>query len=190
MSMLFGGIPIDRNPFAMPIQSTTTFNQASITQEIPARSIELHPKRHDESPLGKVEIVDDTLIITVDQLGPRFVRAANAIHELALMPANWDSYGSPPIQKHAVESALRLLGIFDVFSFPTPHVVPVSGGALQLEWYAEGRVLEVAVHTNGTTDYLAVQDADYDAAEEGIINHRDISIAHHLVKWLAEELPH
>ena len=54
----------------------------------------------------------------------------NRLQELLDLPPNWDSYGSPPPTKAAIDTASRLLENLGV---PFPFVAPISGGGIQIE---------------------------------------------------------
>ena len=59
--------------------------------------------------------------------------------EIAKLPQNWDSYGSPPLTPIAVETVIDLLLKIDDRNLPFVRVVPVSGGGVQLEWSVSDR---------------------------------------------------
>ncbi|MGI8828065.1 MAG: hypothetical protein ACR2JC_21030 [Chloroflexota bacterium] len=93
-------------------------------------------------------------------------RAFLALDEVAALPPNWDSYGSRPIQGATVDAARRLLHIGEVEGLPEAHVVPISGGGVQLEWYTPTRGLELVIHADGECEYVLVQRPD-NAVVEG-----------------------
>jgi len=78
------------------------------------------------------------------------------VNDLARMPLGWDSYGSPTIAPEAVETAVELLHKLALLSAPKPHIVPISGGGLQLDWAVNNRELEIGVRATGHLEYLLV----------------------------------
>lgn len=79
------------------------------------------------------------------------------LEELAELPENWDGYGSPPIQPPVKKTAYQLLEFLEKLVMPSPHVAPVSGGGLQLEWQAGKRELELEIFPNGEVSFLTVE---------------------------------
>ena len=72
------------------------------------------------------------------------------ITDLALLPANWDSYGAKTI---AYDSVLYSTHLFCQVMFentPMPQVVPTKSGDIQLEWHTYGIDLEVEICSNRT----------------------------------------
>jgi len=78
--------------------------------------------------------------------------------EVLCLPAGWDSYGAPRIDRHAVSSALALLESAAPEEMPAPLVVPVSDGGVQLEWHAWGLDVELEVPPAATTAQLFFRD--------------------------------
>jgi len=95
-------------------------------------------------------------------------RAFLALDEVAALPPNWDTYGSPSIHRRALEAARRLLRIGEAEGLPEPHIVPISGGGLQLEWYTPTHGLELVIHANGEFEYLLVNRPEDVVAEGGL----------------------
>ena len=145
-----------------------------------------YPERHGGSPSGKTQVLDDTLTLIVENLSPRFEQAANTVYRLGQLEDDWDSYGSSPIQEAAITSALRILCAFDLYGLPSPHISPVSGGALQLEWIVGNKALEIAAHGGGDSEFLAVENTDYDSAKEGTLDFQNLPKFYELARWLTK----
>ena len=64
-----------------------------------------------------------------------------ALAELASLPDNWDGYGSPALQAAAFKEAFRLLAAVEQENLPTPHLCPVTGGGVGIEWQVGSRRL-------------------------------------------------
>jgi len=80
------------------------------------------------------------------------------VDDLARMPMGWDSYGSPAIAQAALETIVELLHKLALLSAPKPHIAPISGGGLQLDWTVNNRELEIGVRATGRLEYLIVED--------------------------------
>jgi hypothetical protein len=109
-------------------------------------------------------------------------RAFLAIDELAALPQNWDTYGSCPIQRPALEGARRLLQIGEAEGLPEPHVVPISGGGGQLEWYAPTHALELVVGPDGALEYVLINRPE-DVVEEGELPRVDEQRVSDHMRW-------
>ncbi|HLX64216.1 MAG TPA: hypothetical protein VKX17_23290 [Planctomycetota bacterium] len=86
--------------------------------------------------------------------------------KLAQLPSGWDGHDSPPIKTETIEQAERVLAALEAESAPAPHICPVAGGGVQLEWQHGGRELEIEILPDGSVQYLTVHGNDMD---EGIL---------------------
>lgn len=83
------------------------------------------------------------------------------LNSLAALENNWDGEGSLPISTAMLESAAALLFSIAKRShdvnvvLPIPHVAPIPGGALQLEWRAYRRYLELEFVTPNSVRAVA-----------------------------------
>jgi hypothetical protein len=75
----------------------------------------------------------------------------DAMGKLAELPANWDSYGAPPISADAMLRATVWLR--------NAQVVPCSDGGVQLEWHSEGCDVEITFRADGSTEAWAQERA-------------------------------
>ena len=63
--------------------------------------------------------------------------------DLLTLPLNWDSYGAGAIDMKVIQEAMSFThGLLGPAS-PSPRVVPLSSGGLQLEWHRNGIDLEI-----------------------------------------------
>lgn len=106
--------------------------------------------------------------------------AVKKVLGLRLLKSNWDSYGSRPISTSVIFTAISLLSFASLDNLPSPSVVPVSGGAIQLAWTKGGRELELEVRDNGTIAYLTVENGQ-PLDEEPLLVPEE---AEHLLSWL------
>jgi len=95
--------------------------------------------------------------VLLETLSPKQAEAMRRLGEIAKLPQNWDSYGSPPPTPIAVETVMDLLLKIDDRNLPFVRVVPVSGGGVQLEWRASGRELQLEISGDGTAQYLQIE---------------------------------
>ena len=71
---------------------------------------------------------------------------------------NWDTYGSAPVANWVIDAAIWLVGEISVENLPTPRVVPVSGGGLQLEWSNANKELELYLSPDRSIEVLKIRD--------------------------------
>jgi hypothetical protein len=82
---------------------------------------------------------------------------AHALDRVVRLPKNWDSNGALPIQRKAVENALRWLDrLLDEETFP-PAIVPTVVGGVQAEWHMAGLDIEIDFGPDGNS-YVALDD--------------------------------
>lgn len=71
------------------------------------------------------------------------------VGKLSVLESGWDGEGSSPISHDLMDMAVQLLiGLAEradqtYLRLPPPHVSPVPGGTLQLEWRTRDRYLEL-----------------------------------------------
>ena len=124
---------------------------------------------------------------TVNRSYPAFglrdwqVSTMNSLARLSGLPENWDSYGSAPIPEQVISFATDLVSGAAFQSAPLPHVVPVSGGGLQLEWSKGLRELEVQITPELTIELFA---RDGQAMAEQSVQSLSKSNLAQLLNWL------
>jgi hypothetical protein len=97
--------------------------------------------------------------ILLRSLAPWQVDAIRDLSNIAGLPSDWDSYGSPSPQQDAILSTLGIiLGAGQFSYFPPPSIAPVSGGGIQIEWRCGSRELDFGVLPNGQVEYLQTED--------------------------------
>ena len=105
-----------------------------------------------------------------------------ALFHIALLPNDWDSYGSPPPSQQAVNNRERLLRMIEFEDLPAPHISPVSGGGIQIEWSILSRELELEILPDGSVEYLEI--GNEEPLQEGKLNPADSSELQSLLLWL------
>jgi len=105
---------------------------------------------------------------------PWLQSALSDVARLAALPSNGDSYGSPPLSKTARQNAVQLLASIEYEDCPTPCIVPISGGGLQIEWQDNRRELELEIVV-GSYEVLFLKVHEDDSAEEGAFSITDRS---------------
>lgn len=124
-------------------------------------------------------------VVPVDALSrPWMGHSLLRIRDLAAMPDDWDTYGSPRIHPEAVNAAIQLLREIAPFDPPAPHIVPTSGGGLQMEWGTGRRELEIGVAPEGTIDYLKDENDDMEGGDIALNDTRRLA---EIVMWLRGE---
>jgi len=75
--------------------------------------------------------------------------------ELLSLGENWNGYGERAIRDTAVKRALNVLEVIGTDG-PTPSVVPMSDGGLQLEWMGNEFEIEVEIPPEGLASVLII----------------------------------
>lgn len=107
------------------------------------------------------------------------------LNELTQLPPDWDSYGSPPVKSENAATALGLLANLSRFNMTKPHVVPINGGGVQLEWVCGNKELEIEVRANGTIEFLIVDEEEN--TTEGFVESPDSDKLFCLSNWYLSE---
>ena len=119
------------------------------------------------------------------------VDARRAILRVAELADGWDGDRSPVPQRSAVDSAVKVLGEFDTYAgLPTPHVGPIVGGGIGIEWRGGSRDLDIEFLPDGTIEYLKSERAGgalgLDDIQDGRIAPGNIKEVRELVRWLIQ----
>ncbi len=93
--------------------------------------------------------------------------ALKELQRIERLQPNWDSYGSEPPTRLAIEAASRLIwNVYrcSVYAGKRPAipyaVVPLSGGGAQLEWRGDGGAIEVEISSEGVFGYLLIRGSE------------------------------
>lgn len=113
----------------------------------------LHRQREtlSDPPAKEIEVSLPGVTWRVRLLGddPVWVyEVLSGIKRLAMLPANWDSYGAHTIQSDAARRGLILLAEVMQHDSPAPSIVPTSTGGVQFEWHRLGIDLEIEIDPN------------------------------------------
>jgi hypothetical protein len=121
--------------------------------------------------------------IAIGTLSPGLEAAVLAVLKLSAMKAGWDGYRSPAIGQAAIAGALNVLGMLEGLALPKPHVSPVAGGGIQIEWEKGDKELELEFARTGALAYLK---ADPAGEEEGALAPGHRHKLWTLLVWLSE----
>ena len=107
------------------------------------------------------------------------------LDQVAALRPNWDGHGAPAIDPDRV-AAVRAWGqTMPGWAFaPAPSAVPLSSGAVQLEWHDGGRVLELEFETQDTIHFLRWGPAN-GVEDEDTFPVADRARAERLIAWVA-----
>ena len=128
----------------------------------------------------------------VTEMPPWLTDVLPRLEELATLEENWDSYGSPPPPLELMSDALalvqraeRLLGYRrrQETAIPTPSIVPLSGGGVQIEWQRPVKELELEFFEGRPPVALAVDIATGETTERAF-DDSDCSTLSGLLAWL------
>ncbi len=92
--------------------------------------------------------------VSIFNLNRKKIEALQTVLELANLPENWDSYGSPPPTKHAVDVGCIFVVDYLSDEDPMPLIIPVSGGGIQLTWKNQANELNLDILPDGGMEYL------------------------------------
>ncbi len=119
------------------------------------------------SSLATVEGPQTLEVVPGGNLGTWQTQAIKRLFQVAELPADWDSYGSPSPSKQAVSMAIWVIHAITLDDLPVPNVVPVPGGGIQVEWQCGARELELELLPDGTLEFLKSQNGV--PFEEGVV---------------------
>ena len=106
---------------------------------------------------------------------------------IALLEANWDGHGAVAIDPRLLRTvrswSLQLPGWA---LFGSPSVVPLSTGALQLEWHNGTRVLELEFEGPDRIHFLQ-WDSTVANSSEGSCDFAEAERILHLIEWIQQE---
>ena len=83
-----------------------------------------------------------------------YLDSLDTVKRLGNMPENWDGFGSPSISVRATIATNYVLSLISFLRMSAPHIAPVPGGGIQLEWDADDRSLEIEIDEAGECEYL------------------------------------
>lgn len=99
-----------------------------------------------------------------------FDTTLKSITELLQLAPNWDGYGASEVKQEVAANALTdLWNLLDNDS-PTPSVVPLNDGGIQVEWHRHGRSLELEFPASGAASFYYYEDATEDESEGLLAN--------------------
>lgn len=124
-------------------------------------------------------------VISLTGLSQLQIQGIKRLITVRKLPENWDSYGSPPPTESAFAIAIRLLTAIDFDELPSPRIIPVSGGGVQLEWDVGIRELELEIMSDGSMKYLKVEHGE--PLDEQEIVPLDLARLRSLVTWLISQ---
>src|SRR5712664_3581065 len=89
-------------------------------------------------------------IVPVGETAPWMREALRRVNAFAELQAGWDGGRSPAIGAAVLVFARKLVvTAAQVEDAPAPHLAPVAGGGVQLEWHLEHKELEIEVLPSG-----------------------------------------
>ena len=108
--------------------------------------------------------------------------------KLAILPDNWDSQGSPPIQGDVIALAFMILAEIESYELPTAHIGPVPGGGLGIEWRYGQRDLNLEILPDCSLGFLKAENGsagfDPNQMEDGVIPSDRLNQLRPLIRWL------
>lgn len=109
--------------------------------------------------------------------------ALGSLDRISKYKSNWDSYGSPEIDREIIAAARRFIESLAERTDCCPTVVPMSNGSIQLEWHSSSKTLELEFETPEDIWFLQWEWSREDIASEGDMLASDINRAVELIEW-------
>ncbi len=136
-------------------------------------------------PLGALQPQAQWLAITPYATASEwFMDSIHTVSRLGHLEDGWDSYGSPALTHMAKARALQVLICLERQPVPGPHVAPVPGGGISMDWSSGSRALELEVLPDGSVEFLRVYDSD--RMEEGLIPPDRLDYLREQAAWLTQ----
>lgn len=109
-----------------------------------------------------------------------------SLDELRNFKNNWDGYGAGPLDPRNLDAARRFVESLPENVAPTPNVVPMTRGRVQLEWHRGNRSLELEFE-NPTSVHFLQWDSDRGIETEDIVPIDQTERLEGLVNWFTAE---
>lgn len=106
------------------------------------------------------------------------------LEKISVYQKDWYSYGSEPIHRSSIQSALQIIENIIPLNPPPPSVGPTPSGGVQIEWNEKNFAIEIETHPNNTVSVYFEEGEDYDEQEYDL--HTAIRVIHKLVSRLKE----
>src|SRR5208337_2963699 len=88
---------------------------------------------------------------------PWVTDATRSLARISSLKSDWDGQGSPPPIRAAFEAMNQVVRELDAYDLPSPHISPVSGGGLGIEWHEGQRSLTIEILPDGSIEYLKLE---------------------------------
>ena len=94
-------------------------------------------------------------ILTLDAPAKWDVETQLQLLRLTKLPVGWDGYNSVPVKQEVAYFARAVLYQVMTDQIPTPTIVPISGGGVQIEWYVGDVEVELAIRRPFDVEFFA-----------------------------------
>jgi hypothetical protein len=146
-----------------PIESSSRLmdptKRQSVFGGIPVAYPNLYIWEQDRpSPAARAERTSKTV-----EMPPWFPPVIDRIKELSSLPPNWDEHGASAIEAEHLAKALVFLAEVMRPKTPTPALVPIGNGGVQVEWHRAGLDVEVPFSKDDQPDLYCY---DMESGEE------------------------
>lgn len=139
-----------RNPLAT---IALTKNQFKSRWEYPMVSSAAFPDFNEQqftvfAPAGSYRVSVRDFAASVSTLPAWVGPTISAFVGIQNLSENWDSYAGKPINRDLIKQSLYTLGLIMQAESPTPSVVPLGDGGIQVEWHRRQQDLEIVFSAN------------------------------------------
>jgi hypothetical protein len=125
-----------------------------------------------------------TIAVRLRDVAAGLVALDARLDQLAALSANWDGYNAPPIDPALIRAVREWGPTMPGWSFaPPPAVVPLSSGAMQLEWRSGDKLLELEFESPDRIHFLR-WNPGHGIEDEDTFPVADRSRAESLIAWV------
>lgn len=149
-------VPLSPTSWANALGSFSKFFERPSSGRISAGAAWSAPTELKSAGAMRVQIPSDLSPAAADKL----VRSLGKLVRFRSLDEAWDGRQGKPLSPEAALVAVRVLIDVAAVERPTPQLVPLPSGGVQVEWHVGGNDLEIEVDAKGDLHVLAVTPTD------------------------------
>lgn len=92
-------------------------------------------------------------LIVEQPSGSWFEEVGTRLNDLCALERGWDGYTGEPVNFETANFAVSILNSVMIDDFPTPQIIPGTGGDLQIEWHLDD--VDIELHVKKPNDVEA-----------------------------------
>jgi hypothetical protein len=130
-----------------------------------------------------MSVMSTTTAVRLRDVAAGLVTLDARLDQLAALPENWDGHGAARVDPDVIRAVREWGPGVPGWAFaPAPAVVPLSSGAVQLEWRSGTRLLELEFESPGRVHFLRWDPAN-GVEDEDTFPVADRARAEALIAW-------